>query len=260
MVFDHALAGGRDDVVLCHLNHRLVQMCLRLLRAEIWSQGLAKKLNRFTTRLVSDNDLQTPAVIIHGRLLVIGGDSQRLHEEIILAGGHIREGRFNRMNVSEVQAAHAAGTDQSAPGFIEDRLLEIWPKIEASALQALEARMRDRTKNLQKFLDERVEREVVNFTAVMQELERSIREVIRSEEDPQLKLDLEGATDEERSQRERDIGNLRHRLARIPAELAEETDHLRARFRDPQPRLFPLAVTILVPHRAVTQLGKESRQ
>ncbi len=40
IVFDHALTVGRDDVVLCHLNHRLVQMCLRLLRAEIWSQGL----------------------------------------------------------------------------------------------------------------------------------------------------------------------------------------------------------------------------
>ena len=36
-VFDHALAKGREDVVLVHLNHRLVQMSLRLLRAEVWS-------------------------------------------------------------------------------------------------------------------------------------------------------------------------------------------------------------------------------
>lgn len=33
IVFDHALADGRDDVVLAHLQHRLVQMALRLLRA-----------------------------------------------------------------------------------------------------------------------------------------------------------------------------------------------------------------------------------
>ena len=33
IVFDHALAHGRDDVVLAHLNHRLVQMTLRLLRS-----------------------------------------------------------------------------------------------------------------------------------------------------------------------------------------------------------------------------------
>jgi hypothetical protein len=37
IVFDPDLARRRDDVVLAHLNHRLVQMCLRLLRAEVWS-------------------------------------------------------------------------------------------------------------------------------------------------------------------------------------------------------------------------------
>ena len=30
ITFDHQVAKGRDDVVLVHLNHRLVQMCLRL--------------------------------------------------------------------------------------------------------------------------------------------------------------------------------------------------------------------------------------
>lgn len=33
--FDHRLARGREDLVLVHLNHRLVQMSLRLLRAEV---------------------------------------------------------------------------------------------------------------------------------------------------------------------------------------------------------------------------------
>jgi hypothetical protein len=33
ITFDHGVAGGRDDVVLVHLNHRRVQMCLRLLRS-----------------------------------------------------------------------------------------------------------------------------------------------------------------------------------------------------------------------------------
>ena len=37
ITFEHSLADGRDDVVLVHLNHRLVQMSLRLLRAEVWS-------------------------------------------------------------------------------------------------------------------------------------------------------------------------------------------------------------------------------
>ncbi|MCV5264485.1 hypothetical protein OFC55_43180, partial [Escherichia coli] len=35
ITFDHDVARGRDDVVLVHLNHPLVQMSLRLLRAEV---------------------------------------------------------------------------------------------------------------------------------------------------------------------------------------------------------------------------------
>jgi hypothetical protein len=251
IVFDHALATGRDDVVLCHLNHRLVQMCMRLLRAEVWSQSHAKKLFRFTTRLVDDNALQTPAVIVHGRLLVIGGDNQRVHEELITAGGHLREGRFARMNVSEVEAALAAGTDQSAPGFVEDRMKELWPKIEAGALAALEARVQDRTKNLQKLLDERSEREVAQITTVMTELARSIEATLGDKGADQLVFDF---TVDEKAQRERDLASLRHRLGQIPEEIEREAAHLRSRYRDPRPRLFPLAVTFLVPRRAATQL------
>lgn len=254
IVFDAALAAGRDDVVHCHLNHRLVQMCLRLLRAEIWSQGQSRKLHRFTSRMVPDAVLQTPAVIVHGRLLVLGGDNQRVHEEIILAGGQVREGRFSRLNVTETQAAYAAATDQDAPGFVEDRLKELWSRLEGPALQALDARMQDRTKNLKAFLDEHAEKEVANLTAVMQELEKSIRDVLKREEDPQLKLNLEGATSDEKNQRERDLNALRRRLDEIPRELAQETEHLRSRYRNPQPRLFPIAVTFLVPHRAIAQL------
>jgi hypothetical protein len=62
-------------------------------------------------------------------------------------------------------------------------------------------------------------------------------------------------TAEEKDQRQRDLGDLRARLAKIPAELKLETQHLRDRYRDPQPRLFPVAVTFLIPPRAVAQLS-----
>ena len=59
-VFDHALTKDREDVVLVHLNHRLVQMSLRLLRAEIWAmEGQKKRLNRVTARVVPDRCLGT---------------------------------------------------------------------------------------------------------------------------------------------------------------------------------------------------------
>ena len=107
MVFDHEKAKGRDDVVLAHLNHHLVTMSLRLLRAEIWSPDTRRKLYRVTARTVSSLALDTPAVIAHARLLILGGDSQRLHEELMTAGGYLREGRLVRMNVGQVQRALA---------------------------------------------------------------------------------------------------------------------------------------------------------
>lgn len=256
IVFDHALAAGRDDVVLCHLNHRMVQMLLRLLRAEIWSQDDRRKLNRFSARMVSDNTTRTPVVIIHGRLLVLGGDNHRVHEEIIIAGGVIEKGRFRRLNVSETRAVWSAATGDPVPVDIEDVLKEIWPKISDSVLGALEARMNDRIINLQSFLNDRSDKEVANLTAVMNELGRSIRELLSQEADPQMRLDLGDATEDERTQRETDLGELRARLAEIPQEIVRETEHLQARYRKPTPRLFPVAVTFLVPPGAVASLSK----
>ncbi|HJN16689.1 MAG TPA: DISARM system SNF2-like helicase DrmD, partial [Armatimonadota bacterium] len=159
IVFDHRLVKGRDDVVLVHLNHRLVQMCLRLLRAEVWASEDTRSLNRITARVVPDHALQTPVAIAHARLVVIGGDCHRLHEEIIRAGGAIREGRFSRMNVGEVRDALAAGTDEEPSGGVRDTLLGLWPKVEEPLRQSLEARMRDRADGLAKSLAERCERE-----------------------------------------------------------------------------------------------------
>lgn len=84
IVFDRALARRRDDLVLAHLNHRLVQMCLRLLRAEVWNAGPGPGagrpgLHRVTARIAPDHRCPALAVIAHARLVVIGGDSQRLH-------------------------------------------------------------------------------------------------------------------------------------------------------------------------------------
>jgi len=91
IVFDHNAVDGQDDVVLAHLNHRLVQMSLRLLRAEVWSPASKKGLHRLTARVVPDTALSDPAVVAFARLVVIGGDQNRLHEEIISAGGYLKE-------------------------------------------------------------------------------------------------------------------------------------------------------------------------
>jgi superfamily II DNA or RNA helicase len=254
IVFDPALAAGRDDVVLAHLNHRLVQMCLRLLRAEIWSLGKqAKHLSRVSTCVVDDSVLTHPTIIAHGRIVVLGGDNHRLHEEIITAGGALIEGRFNRLNVSETNAAFEAATETPAPAAIESRFQALWPKQRDALLAALEARKAERTKNLEKNFEELAEKEVNKLRFVMNELRRSIKEELESRDDPQFKLDF-GGDEFGKQQHDRDLAALHQRYKEIPDEIEREAEHIRSRFRNPSARLFPVAVTWLIPRRAVLEI------
>lgn len=254
IVFDPALAVGRDDVVLAHLNHRLVQMCLRLLRAEIWSLGAhTKHLARVSACVVDDAALTHPVLIAHGRIVVLGGDNHRLHEEVITAGGALIEGKFQRLNVGETKAALAAATEVEAPAAIQARFQALWPKLRDMLMNALDARRVERTKNLEKNLDELAEKEVNKLKTVMTELQRAIQAEVDRKDGPQLMLDL-GDDAHGKQQRERDLSALRRRLVEIPTEIERESEHIRSRFANPSARLFPVAVTWLIPRRAVFEI------
>jgi hypothetical protein len=113
--------------------------------------------------------------------------------------------------------------------------------------QALDARTRDRTEGLKKMLAERADKEVADITAILTELERAIRDQLN---DPGYQQGfLPGLAPAEQEQFERNVDALRRRLGEIPGEMRKETSAIRARFADPQPRMFPVAVTFLVPGR-----------
>jgi hypothetical protein len=77
-----------------------------------------------TARTVPDHMLDTPAVIAHARLLILGGDQQRLHEELIAAGGYLREGRFVRMNEGQLRETLGAARDRAVSQAMQGRLAE----------------------------------------------------------------------------------------------------------------------------------------
>lgn len=247
IVFDHTLAQGRDDVVLAHLNHPLVTMSLRLLRAEVWTSGEQRKLYRVTARTVPNYVLDTPAVIAHARLLILGGDNQRLHEELIAAGGYLREGGFARMNEHQLKEALAAAQDRLVSETMQRRLTELWERHRDPLAQALDMRMRERAVSLQKALADRAAQEQRDIRFILTELKESILKELRQPEVVQLQL--AGFSTEERQQFDRDLSMLERRVAEIDTEIAQEVARIAQRFADPQPRLFPVAVTYLVPER-----------
>ncbi len=245
VTFDHDVAKNRDDVVLVHLNHRLVQMCLRLMRAEIWAQDEVKKLHRVDVRTASDDNLDSPAVVVVSRLVITGGTHHRLHEELTFSGGHLRGHNFSReTRVTQVNQWLEEAVPLRADENLFADLSEDFTKNEVSIQRALEARSADRLRNLQNTLENRKQQEIKKIVSVLDELSRTIENEVRKEHEPeQLSL----FTDDERTQVRRDTDALRTRLARIPKEKEQEIQVIEHQYRDFTARTFPVAVIFLVP-------------
>jgi ERCC4-related helicase len=244
ITFDESVSKGRDDVVLGHLNHRLLQMCLRLLRAEVWAEKGLSKLQRVAARVVSNDVLDSPVVIANARLVVIGGDSYRLHEEIIAAGGFIKDARWGtRLNVGQIESALAGATTEEPSATVKARLLELYPTLTSSLASSLEARLKDRVEGLQKRLSERADKEAKDIESILTELKNSIEAELK---DPAyVQPTLFDDPEQERFERNKDA--MRARVREIPEEIERETAATRARFANPQARMFPVAVTFLIP-------------
>ncbi len=83
--------------------------------------------------------------------MVISGDSQRLHEEIITAGGQIQEGKFVRFDThKEMNQALSAATDEMPSQAVQQKLLGLWQQNAEPLYKALELRSRDRADSLQR--------------------------------------------------------------------------------------------------------------
>ncbi|GGV41964.1 helicase SNF2 family protein [Kitasatospora herbaricolor] len=251
VTFDQDYAG-RTDVVLLHLNHRLVDLCLRLLRAELWSQGEhGARLSRVTARVVPGDLLRSPAVIAHGRVVITGNRGVRLHEQIALAGGLIEHGKLVVEKDSDVLERWLATASQDTPpSELLDRLVGLWEMLEKPLGKALATESNKIARKQSRVLDKRCEEDVKAMQAVLTELERNIRESLDS--NPQWQQISLLAPDPERDQLKKDHAELEARLAAIPAQRETEAAALRHRYADPVARRFPVAVTFLVPASLIT--------
>ena len=114
------------------------------------------------------------------RLVVIGDDRHRLHEEIVRAGGVIRQGRFARLNVGEIEAALGRVHDQLPSRTILSELTKLWPRIDPGVVQSLDARRDERMQYVSNALDRRRDKEVADISGILEELRRSVQAELRN--------------------------------------------------------------------------------
>ena len=253
VTFDHDVAKGRDDVVLVHLNHRLVQMSLRLLRAEIWARDDVKKLHRVTVRSLPEGRIEEPAIVVMSRLVVTGGNHHRLHEELTEAGGYLRVSGFRREErVTEIRSwlKESNPVDLPAPAF-EDLRTRFESQCD-SVLATVMARSRDRLQYLGKTIKTRKHREAEDIGRVLDDLEKALKAEIAAELEPtQLSL----LPEDVRTQLARDVAAIKKRLDRIPEERAQELRAIEERHSNETGRTFPVGIILIVPSSLTKEEG-----
>jgi len=163
-----------------------------------------------------------------------------------LAGGVLREGRFKRLNVLELNTMLREATSEPVPEAVCQKLVALWDNYAEPLKASLENRMGDRQKSLEKQLINRQEQEINDIQLILQELQRSIEKELQDTSRPQ-QLEIFKWANEEREQFERNRKALEFRLEQIPQEIERETEIIRQRFANPTPPLFPLAIAYLVP-------------
>ena len=113
VTFDQATARGRHDIVLAHLGHPLVDMSARLLRATVWSGQTG--LHRVTAVVSDDPAGEHTLAGAYSRFVAVGADGIRLHEEVLYAGGWLRDDGTARTSAGPVAWASMSAHSWNQP-------------------------------------------------------------------------------------------------------------------------------------------------
>lgn len=246
--FDAEVAATRQDLVLAHLNHPMVAMATRLLRAEVWGQG---SLARVASMVVDAPDLESEVLAAYSRLVLLGADGTRVHEELFPAGGQVRGGSFARLGVGDLArildlALGPHGSPEPSSRSSQEEIAEQWPRVQGGLHAAIEARAKEREASLRKALERRRDDELVRVDRLLEQFLLNLSDAVKAaDSDQQMSFaDLDTG---ERQQLEQDTAALRDRLDSLPAEKEAELAAIRSRYGHIDVRWFPAAVVHLVP-------------
>jgi len=258
------LKEERDGIVLAHLNHPLVAMSTRLLRAAVSNPDIG--LHRVTAVVSDDPALEDVLVGAYSRYVLVGADGVRLHEEVLYAGGWAPEqGRFRRLENLGVLGGildRALTLGSAASPIVQARITERWPRIAEGLASAIEWRSRTRQESLERKLAQRQEAERQRIIHNLDQFAATLRDALAVPEEAEDGQDSLFTSDQlvamskskdELAQYRRDRQSWQERLSALEAERDRELAAIDARYRDPKPHGFPVAVVFVVPKREATR-------
>ena len=256
LTFDARLAEDRDDVVLAHLEYPLVAQATRLLRSAIW--GGRTTLNRVAALKFTpppDAGVNGLLVAVFARLVLVGADGRRLHEEIILSGRIVPPaGQSRRVELEENrhQALHRSVEDalepnacRLAPESARIDFANQWSRLEPLLARDVQVRAQERKERLQRDLDRREAEEQRNVDTVFTQLKANLDSALEGPGAVQLTFDQ--LDEQEKRQFERDREAWRARRDGLEEEKRRELDAIKRRYENVRELVFPFAIALCVP-------------
>jgi superfamily II DNA or RNA helicase len=256
LTFNPALAEGRDDVVLAHLEQPLVAQATRLLRSAIWGgRTPLHRLAAVRVTLPEEAAIDGVLVAVFARLVIVGADGGRLHEEIMLAARAVPgSGRSRRLELEQprysrlreaVEGALEPDASRVAPAEAGHDLVARWPELEPLLATDVQARAGERLTSLQRTLARRQEDDTRRTTAIFDQLQLTLQAAV---EGPGLvQLTLDDLDDSERQQLDRDCHAWETRLDGLEDERTRELASIADRYAGVRELVFPFAVALCVP-------------
>lgn len=263
ITFDPQIARGRDDVVLAHLAHPLVALSTRLLRAAIWNPEAS--LRRVTAVVSDDPGLETTLLGAYARFVLVGADGVRLHEEVLYAGGWLRDRGFESLRALGtlgLQLERALTSSVPASPTVWHRVVERWPAVRDRVLRAVEARADTRQGSLRKALAKRAESERRRVVSNAEQFAATLRAALDDdpfgdESDGQLVLrdnaGIKITEMRELEQLQRDRRSWKTKLEELDQRTDEELAAIGHRYAGVRSHLFPVAVVAVVPRKEATR-------
>lgn len=238
-----------DEVVQLHLEHPVVQRLLQ----RFLSQGFVH--DDLSRTCIAQSRDSVPRVVLLGRLALYGPGAARLHEEIIMVPARWTDSKIRRealepyerdteamtinllyrslldAQIREVPAVILTQLRESAPVDVS----QLWPhllqrsqKIEQKARADLQLRGNEEAAAMVKILEAQ-------------------RKQIEAKQKADAQLVFETMVEEDRRQREAEHRFQTERLNRLPEELANEPDRIRAIYQVQATRVEPVGLVYLWP-------------
>ena len=249
ITFDPGRASADQDVVLIHLGHPLLSMSTRLLRAAIWGSEHGG-LHRVAACRRRDPNLEATLLVAFSRLVLVGADGVRLHEEVFPAGGWMRDGRFMALGVTRlrelVDPVLASSSLDPVTVIEQARLAREWQQARPALTTAMSNRAGERERSLRGRLDALRDDEIGRLRQAIGQFRRTLEGALRDPDDwRQMELQLEEP--DEREQLRRDVQGWRATLARLEDQEREEVGQIERRYSEARSLTFPAAILFVVP-------------